>query len=201
MLMVGLTGGIGSGKSAVAARFAELGAVVIDSDQIAREVVARGTDGLREVVAAFGDGVLTPEGDLDRAAMARLVFDDPDARRRLEKIIHPLVRARTAALIAAVDPNAVVVNDVPLLVEASLAGNFDMVVIVLAPEPTRIDRLVRARGMSPTEAKARISAQASDAQRRAVADVLIENDGTVEDLRAAVDAVWAEHILPARDSP
>jgi dephospho-CoA kinase len=196
VLMVGLTGGIGAGKSAVSGRLAELGALVVDADQLAREVVAPGTVGLAEVVAAFGDGVLDADGALDRPALGRLVFADPQARRRLEAIIHPRVRARSAELIAAAPPEAIVVNDVPLLVEAGLADGFDVVVIVLAGEQTRVRRLVEARGMSETDARSRIGAQATDDQRRAVADVVVENDGTLDELRAQVDALWRDVLLP-----
>jgi dephospho-CoA kinase len=188
--MVGLTGGIGAGKSAVATRLAELGAVVIDADRLARDAVAPGTEGLRRVVAEFGPGVLDADGALDRTALARLVFGDDEARQRLEEIIHPLVRAKTAELVAVAPPDAVVVNDVPLLVEANLAGLYELVVVVLAAEETRIRRLVRDRGMSEDEARARIAAQASDEERRAVADVVLDNDGTLDDLRAKVDAAW-----------
>jgi len=197
MLLVGLTGGIGAGKSAVAARLSELGAIVIDSDRLAREVVAAGTDGLAEVVRDFGDAVLTPRGDLDRPALARLVFDDEPARRRLEQIIHPRVRARAAQIVAAAPADAIVVNDVPLLVETGLAATFDLVMVVLAADATRVARLARDRGMGESEALSRMATQATDEQRRAVADVVIVNDGTVDDLRAAVDAAWQEHILPA----
>jgi dephospho-CoA kinase len=197
VLMVGLSGGIGAGKSAVAARLAELGAVVIDADRLAREAVAPGTDGLAEVVAAFGTGVLDAGGALDRPALGRLVFGDESARRRLEGIIHPRVRARTAELAAAAAPGAVVVNDVPLLVEAGLAGAYQMVIIVLAEERTRLRRLIETRGMTEAEARSRIAAQATDAQRRAVATVVIENDGTLADLREAVDAVWRDRLRPA----
>ncbi|MBO0868212.1 MAG: dephospho-CoA kinase [Micromonosporaceae bacterium] len=194
MLMVGLTGGIGAGKSAVASRLAEHGAIVIDADTLAREVVAPGTEGLAEVVAAFGPGVLAPDGGLDRAALGRLVFADEGARHRLERIIHPRVRARTAELAAAAPSDAVVVNDVPLLVEAGLAGGFDLVVVVLAAEATRVARLVRERGMSAQEARSRIAAQATDDQRRAVADVVLTNDGTLEQLHRQVDEVWRDRL-------
>ncbi len=200
VLMVGLTGVIGAGKSAVAARLAELGALVIDSDWLAREVVAPGTDGLAEVVAAFGTGVLAPDGSLDRPALARVVFGDEAARRRLESIIHPRVRARSVELVAAAPPDAIVVNDVPLLVESGLAAGFQLVIIVMADEETRIRRLARTRGMSAAEARSRMAAQASDEQRRAVADVLIDNDGTLDELREEVDAVWRERLVPARDA-
>jgi dephospho-CoA kinase len=198
VLMVGLSGGIGSGKSAVAARLAELGAVVIDADRLAREVVAPGTEGLAEVVTAFGTGVLSVEGGLDRPAMGRLVFEDEAARRRLEAIIHPRVRARSAELVAAAAPDAIVVNDVPLLVEAGLAAGFDLVVIVLADERTRVRRLVDTRGMTEADARSRIRAQASDEQRRAVADVVLDNDGTLAELRDKVDALWRDRLLPRR---
>ena len=196
MLMVGLTGGIGAGKSVVARRLAELGAVVIDSDALAREVVAPGTEGLAEVREAFGDGVLTPDGALDRPALGRVVFRDPAKRRLLEQIIHPRVRARVREIAASAPPDAVVVNDVPLLVEAGLADDFDLVIVVLADEATRLERLVRERGMAEEEARARIAAQATDDERRAVADVVIVNDGTLGALRQRVDEVWREHVLP-----
>lgn len=198
VLMVGLTGGIGAGKSAVATRLAELGAVVIDADRLARESVAPGSDGLAEVIDEFGPEVLAADGSLDRAALSRRVFSDEAARRRLEAIIHPRVRARTAELVAAAPADAVVVNDVPLLVEAGLAGAYQLVIVVLAPERTRVERLVRTRGMARDEAHARIRAQASDEQRRAVADVLISNDGSLDDLTAQVDAAWRDRIEPAR---
>src|SRR5438270_237128 len=197
-MLVGLTGGIGAGKSVVAARLAELGAVVIDSDRLAREVVAPGTDGLAEVVAAFGDDVVDGDGALDRTALARRVFADPEARERLEKIIHPRVRARTAELIKEAPEGAVVVNDVPLLVEAGLADTFDLVVVVLASEPVRIRRLTGVRGMSEAEARSRIAAQATDEQRRAVADVVLVNDGTLDELREAVDEVWRSRLAGRR---
>lgn len=195
--MVGLTGGIGAGKSEVAKRLAELGAVVIDADRLAREAVAPGTDGLAEVVAEFGPRVLGPNGALDRPALGRLVFGDEVARRRLEAIIHPRVRARTGEMVAAAPPDAVVVNDVPLLVEAGLAGAYDIVIVVLADETTRVRRLVEGRGMAADEARARIAAQATDEQRRAVADVVLSNDGSVDDLREQVDALWRERLRPA----
>jgi dephospho-CoA kinase len=193
-MLVGLTGGIGAGKSVVAARLAELGAVVIDSDRLAREVVAPGTDGLAEVVAAFGPEIVGPDGALDRPALGRLVFGDPAARERLEKIIHPRIRARTAQLAAAAPAGTVLVNDVPLLVEAGLADTFDLVIVVLASEPARIHRLTQGRGMTEAEAWSRIAAQATDEQRRAVADVVLVNDGTLDELRAAVDRVWEERL-------
>jgi len=189
--MVGLTGGIGAGKSAVARRLAELGAVIIDSDALAREVVAPGTPGLAEVVAAFGPEVLDPDGALDRAMLGRIVFADDERRRRLEAIIHPRVRARAAEIAASAPPDAVVVNDVPLLVEAGLAGLYQAVIVVLASEDVRVARLLRDRGMTEADVRARITAQATDEQRRAVADIVIVNDNDMDDLRSQVDAAWA----------
>jgi dephospho-CoA kinase len=200
VLLVGLTGGIGAGKSAVSARLAELGAVVVDADKLAREVVAPGTPGLAEVVEAFGSEVLDGHGALDRPALGGRVFGDEDARKRLEGIIHPRVRAATAGRIAAAPPDAIVVNDVPLLVEAGLADGFAVVLVVLAPAATRVERLVRDRGMSPDEAWARIAAQATDEQRRAVADVVIENVGSRADLRARVDQVWRDRLVPLAEA-
>jgi dephospho-CoA kinase len=194
--MVGLTGGIGSGKSEVARRLAELGAVVIDADQLAREVVAPGTDGLAEVVAAFGPEVLDSSGAMDRAKVAQIVFGDETKRRRLEAIIHPRVRERTMRIVAAAPPDAVVVHDIPLLVESKLASKFDLVIVVLASEEIRMARLVSDRGMTEEEVRARFAAQATDEQRRAVADVEIVNEGTLEELRSTVDAVWEQFIIP-----
>jgi dephospho-CoA kinase len=195
--MVGLTGGIGSGKSTVAAVLASLGAVVIDSDRLAREAVEPGTDGLAEVVARFGDGVLAADGSLDRPALARVVFGDEEKRRALEAIVHPRVRARSAEIVASVPPDAVVVNDVPLLVESGMAKAFDRVIVVLAAEEMRISRLARYRGMTEEEARARIAAQADDEQRRAVADVVIVNEGSEDELRAKVEQAWASLKHPA----
>jgi dephospho-CoA kinase len=196
--MVGLTGGIGAGKSEVARRLAELGALVIDSDRLAREVVEPGTPGLAEVVAAFGPEVLGPDGALDRPALGRRVFGDEAARHRLEAIIHPRVRARSAELIAAAPPDAVVVNDIPLLVETGIGAGFDLVVVVAASEESRLGRLARYRGMSAEEARSRIAAQATDEQRRAVADVVLDNDGSLEELHAVVDRLWYERLAPGR---
>ncbi|AXO35645.1 dephospho-CoA kinase [Micromonospora sp. B006] len=196
MLKVGLTGGIGSGKSAVASRLAALGAVIVDSDRIAREIVAPGTDGLAEVVAAFSDKVLDADGALDRAALGALVFGDEAARRTLEGITHPRVRARSAELVAAAPADAIVVNDVPLLVEVGLAPTYHLVVVVQTAVPTRMARLTRDRGMVAAEAQRRIAAQADDAARRAVADVLLTNDGTLTELHAAVDALWRDRLTP-----
>ncbi|WP_089006097.1 dephospho-CoA kinase [Micromonospora viridifaciens] len=196
MLMVGLTGGIGSGKSAVASRLAALGAVIIDADRIAREVVAPGSAGLAEIVAAFSDRVLDGQGALDRAALGSIVFADEAARRRLEAITHPRVRARTVELAAAAPRDAIVVNDVPLLVEVGLAPTYHLVVVVQTAVTTRVERLARDRGMDRAEAERRIAAQADDARREAAADVLLTNDGTLDELHAAVDALWHERLVP-----
>jgi dephospho-CoA kinase len=191
---VAVTGGIGSGKSAVSARLAAHGAVVVDADAIAREVVEPGTPGLEAVVAEFGPAVLRADGSLDRAAMAAIVFADPDRRRALEEIVHPLVATRSAELLAAAPAGAVVVYDVPLLAETlrttrSEGHGFDAVAVVTAPRDLRVSRLV-ARGLTAADAEARIDAQASDAERVALADHVVDNGGTLEQLDAAVDAVW-----------
>jgi dephospho-CoA kinase len=193
VLRIGLTGGIGSGKSTVAALLAGRGARIVDADRIAREVVEPGTPGLAAVVEAFGAGVLTPEGALDRPALAAVVFADPEARRRLDGIVHPLVRARAGELVAAAPADAVVVQDVPLLVETGQAASYDLVLVVEADLETRIARLVQ-RGLAEGDARARIDAQATDKQRRAVADVVLDNSGTPEQLAEQVDRFWAERV-------
>jgi dephospho-CoA kinase len=197
MLLVGLTGGIGSGKSEVSRRFAALGAVIVDADVVAREVVAPGTDGLADVVAAFGPGVLAADGSLDRDALAATVFADADARVRLNGIVHPRVGARTLELVTAAaerDPHAVVVNDVPLLVEAGLTDRYDVVVVVAADPDTQLRRLVGLRGMTEADARARIAAQAPLSDKLAVADFVVTNDGDLETLDAEVRQVWA-HLV------
>jgi dephospho-CoA kinase len=195
VLRIGLTGGIGSGKSTVSALLAARGAVIVDADRIAREVVQPGTPGLAQVVEAFGDGVLAADGSLDRPALAAVVFSDPEARRRLDGIVHPLVRARAAELVAAAPPDAVLVNDVPLLVETGQASSYDLVLVVEADAATRVSRLVE-RGLTAEDARARIAAQATDEQRRAVADVLLDNSGSPEQLAEQVDRFWAERVEP-----
>ncbi len=191
-MRVGLTGGVASGKSTVAAELDALGATVIDADQLAKEVVARGTPGLEAVVEAFGSEILTPEGDLDRPAMGRVVFGDEEQRRRLEGIVHPLVFERYAELEEAARPGDVVVHDIPLLVESGRAAEFDAVLVVEVPEHVQVERMTDERGWTEDDARSRIAAQATREQRRAVATYLIENTGTPEDLRRRVREVYAE---------
>ncbi|MCB0920778.1 MAG: dephospho-CoA kinase [Actinobacteria bacterium] len=189
MRRVGLTGGIGSGKSTVSAMFAELGADVIDADAVAREVVAPGTEGLRTLVAEFGPEILSADGALDRAAMAAVVFADESARARLNAITHPRIAARTAELMAALPDDAVVVHDVPLLAELGLQGAYDLVVVVDAPDEVRVSRLID-RGLPESDARARIAAQATREQRLAIADVVIDNSADLESLREQVRMAW-----------
>lgn len=193
MLRIGLTGGIAAGKSAASARLRELGAVVIDHDAIARDVVAPGTLGLERVVERFGQDVVAADGTLDRAALGHVVFNDPQARTDLEAILHPeiaRVSAEREALVAARDDDVVVVHDVPLLVETGQVGEHHLVVVVHAPADLRIRRLVEDRGATLPEARRRVAAQASDAERLAVADVVLDGTGSVEHLREQVDAFW-----------
>ncbi len=191
-MRVGLTGGVASGKSTVAAMLAGLGAVVIDADAIAHEVVAKGTPGLDAVVAEFGAGLLTDDGELDRPAMGRLVFGDDAARRRLEGIVHPLVFERYAELEAAAPDDALVVHDIPLLAESGRGAEFDAVLVVDVPREVQVERMLRDRGWSLEDAESRIAAQATRDQRLAVATHVIDNTGTLEDLRARVAEVHAE---------
>jgi dephospho-CoA kinase len=197
MLNVGLTGGIAAGKSAVARLLVEHGAVLIDADAIARAVVEPGTPGLAEVVAAFGPGMLTPGGALDRPALGALVFADSGSRERLNSIIHPRVRAEAERLRAAAPEDAVVVQDIPLLVEGGQAGNFDLVIVVAAPLDERLRRMVTDRGMDEADARARIAAQATDEERAAVADVVINNSGSLKQLGQHVNEIWESHIAPS----
>jgi dephospho-CoA kinase len=204
LLRVGLTGGIGSGKSEVSRRLAALGAVIIDADVAARAVVAPGTPGLARVAEAFGTGVLGPDGALDRERLGAIVFSDPAARARLNAIVHPLVREwMGAAERAAVDGargDLVVVHDVPLLAEGGRAGDFDLVIVVDVPPELQLERLVRQRDMAPGQARARIAAQASREQRLAAADIVIDNSGTLDDLDRRVGEVWAG-LLATFDAP
>ncbi|MFI6447038.1 dephospho-CoA kinase [Kitasatospora sp. NPDC050543] len=198
MLKIGLTGGIGAGKSEVSRLLAGHGAVIVDSDLIAREVVAPGTEGLRSVVAEFGPGVLQGDGSLDRPALGAVVFADAQKLSALNAIVHPLVRARSAELEAAAAPDAVVVHDVPLLAENGLAPLYDLVVVVDAADEVRLERLTRLRGMAEAEAKARMAAQATREDRLAVADLVIDNSGPLELLAPRVQEVWAQ--LKARQA-
>ncbi len=190
-MRVGLTGGVASGKSTVSAMLADLGAVIVDADILAREVVARGTEGLSEVVAEFGPDVLTKDGALDRSALGALVFADADRRRALEAIIHPRVRSRAAEIEAAAPPGSVVVHDIPLLAETGQADSFDAVIVVDVPTEVQLDRMVRLRGMTTEDAQARIDAQASREDRLAVATYVVDNTGTLEQLRRRVAEVYA----------
>ncbi|WP_051054525.1 dephospho-CoA kinase [Frankia sp. QA3] len=198
MLTVGLTGGIGSGKSAVSARLAARGALLIDADQIAREVVAPGTPGLAAVLAEFGAELAAPDGSLDRPALGRIVFADAAARGRLEAIVHPLIRAETGRRIAQLSPDGIVLHDVPLLVEVHSEGNYDLVLVVEAPRELRLVRL-EGRGLPRDQALARMATQATDGQRRAVADIVIDNGGSLDALDARLDEVWRE-LLARRDA-
>lgn len=193
---VGLTGGLGSGKSTVAELLAARGAVIVDADAVAREVVRAGTQGFDAVVTRFGQEVVGSDGELDRAALARLVFTDPEALADLNAIVHPLVAARSDELAATAPLDAVVVHDIPLLVENRLADRFDVIVVVQADRGTRLARLA-ARGLSPAEAESRMAAQATDKQRREVADEVLHNDGDHAALARAVDRLWARLIAPA----
>ena len=192
MLRVGLTGGIGSGKSEVSKRLAAQGAVVIDADAIAREVVAKGTGGLAEVVDSFGPEVLGPDGELDRPRLGDMVFADPELRGKLNAIIHPRVGARMAELEQAAHPGAVVVHDVPLIAENGLAGAYDVVVVVDVPPGVQVERLGRYRGMTREQAQARMAAQASREQRLAIAGIVIDNSGSLGELDREVGDLWAE---------
>lgn len=191
-MRVGLTGGIASGKSTVASILVELGAVLIDGDQLAREVVAKGTPGLEKVVDAFGPEVLTPDGELDRPRMGQIVFNDEEQRHLLESIVHPLVFERYAELEAAAPADGVVVHDIPLLAESGRADTFDAVVVVETPAEVQVERMLRDRGWTRADAESRIAAQATPEQRRAIATHLIVNTGSRDELRARVEAVYAE---------
>ncbi|MGC5565267.1 dephospho-CoA kinase [Streptomyces sp. FR-108] len=198
MLKVGLTGGIGAGKSEVSRLLVEHGAVLIDADRIAREVVAPGTPGLAAVVDAFGKEVLAADGTLDRPRLGSIVFADPDRLAVLNSIVHPLVGARSRALEEAAAADSVVVHDVPLLTENGLANLYDLVIVVDVPTETQLDRLVRLRGMTEEDARARMAAQATREKRREIADVVIDNDVPLETLRQRVREVWADLERRAR---
>ncbi|MFJ2258290.1 dephospho-CoA kinase [Streptomyces sp. NPDC087844] len=192
MLKVGLTGGIGAGKSEVSRLLVKHGAVLIDADRIAREVVAPGTPGLAAVVDAFGEEVLAADGTLDRPKLGSIVFADPDRLAVLNSVVHPLVGARSRELEEAASADSVVVHDVPLLAENGLAKLYDLVIVVDASTETQLDRLVRLRGMTEEDARARMAAQATRERRREIADVVIDNDVPLETLRRRVRDVWAD---------
>lgn len=192
MLRVGLTGGIGSGKSEVSRRLATYGAVVIDADDVAREVVAPGTPGLAEVASEFGPDVVRGDGSLDRARLGELVFADEGLRRKLNAIVHPRVRERMAELERQAGDAPVIVHDVPLLAENQLAGGYDLVVVVDVPARIQLDRLARERGMPREQAQARMRAQATREDRLAVADIVVDNSGSLAELDREVGDLWAE---------
>jgi dephospho-CoA kinase len=199
-MRVGLTGGIASGKSTVSEILAELGAVIIDGDKLAREVVEPGTPGLAQVVEAFGPEILLPDGGMDRAQVGRIVFNDEAKRKLLEGIVHPLIFERYAALEASAPEDGIVIHDIPLLAESGRADTFDAVIVVETPAEVQVERMLRDRGWSRADAESRIAAQATPEQRRAIATYLIENTGTRDELRARVEAVYAE-LVAAADRP
>ncbi|WP_405162426.1 dephospho-CoA kinase [Nocardia sp. NBC_01499] len=196
MLRIGLTGGMGAGKSTVARILADLGAVIVDSDLIAREVVAPGTEGLAALVDAFGAEILAADGSLDRPALAAKAFADDESRATLNSITHPLVGKRTTELISAAPSDAIVVQDIPLLVENGLAPLMNLVIVVDVDAETRLRRLVEFRGVAESDARARIAAQATDEQRRAVADVLLDNSGAPAAIEGTVRQLWRERLVP-----
>ena len=196
MLRIGLTGGIGAGKSALSSTFAKCGGVIVDGDVISREVVQPGTAGLASLVEAFGDDIMLPDGSLDRPALAAKAFKDDEARQKLNSIVHPLVGNRRMEIIASVPEDSVVIEDIPLLVESGMAPMFPLVVVVHADVEVRLRRLVDQRGMAEEDARARIAAQATDDQRRAVADIWLENSGSPEELIKRAHDVWNNRILP-----
>jgi dephospho-CoA kinase len=201
VLRVGLTGGIGSGKSEVSRRLTALGAVLVDADAVAREVVQPGTPGLAQVVAEFGERILLPDGTLDRERLGSIVFADEELRGRLNAIVHPLVGQRMQELVDGVPPDAIVVYDVPLLAENDLASLYDLVVVVDAPVEEQVRRLTTLRGMTEDAARARIAAQATRERRRAVADRVIDNSGPIDALVAQVDRLWADLARRAATRP
>lgn len=200
VLRVGLTGGIGSGKSTAARELARLGAHVVDADAVAREVVEPGKPALAEIARRFGDHLLRPDGSLDRPALGRVVFGDPAALRDLEAITHPAIWARTAELVAEVPEGGVLVHDMPLVVEKGMAGEYHLVVVVGADAEVRVARLVRDRGMDEADARTRVAAQADDAARRAAADVWLPNEGSPEALATAVRRLWHRRLEPFADN-
>lgn len=200
MLRIGLTGGIGAGKSTVSSTFAEFGAVVVDGDLIAREVVEPGTEGLAGLVEAFGRDILQPDGALNRPALAAIAFSDDAKRATLNGIVHPLVGRRRAELIEAAGSDAVIVEDIPLLVESGMAPLFPLVIVVNADVETRVGRLIEHRGFTEDDARARIAAQATEQQRRAVADVWLDNSGSPAALVEAARVLWHQRIAVFADN-
>ena len=200
MYLVGLTGGIASGKSAVAKRLSEHGAVVVDADAVAREVVEPGTEGLAHIAEEFGPSVIGADGSLDRAALGAIVFSDPERRAILNAITHPAVWKRSHQLFDAAPADAVVVYDVPLLAEGTRVDEFDLVVVVDADAETRIGRMVELRGMSREEATRRIGSQASGAERLAIADVVIDSNGTLDETFRQADVLWEDLAASARST-
>ncbi|MFF7718519.1 dephospho-CoA kinase [Streptomyces luteogriseus] len=200
MLKVGLTGGIGAGKSEVSRLLVACGAVLIDADRIAREVVAPGTPGLASVVEAFGEEILAADGSLDRPRLGAIVFSDAEKLSTLNSIVHPLVGARSRELEEAAAKDAVVLHDVPLLTENGLAPLYDLVIVVDAAPETQLDRLVRLRGMTEEDARARMAAQATREERREIADIVIDNDVPLEELERRVKDVWAELLRRSQAS-
>ncbi|MDI2033835.1 dephospho-CoA kinase [Paenarthrobacter nitroguajacolicus] len=196
MLKIGLTGGIASGKSLVASRLQELGALLIDADLIARQVVEPGTPGLEQVVEAFGPGILDQAGRLDRPKLGSIVFGDPARREVLNGIVHPLVRHAAASIMENAGAGDIVVQDIPLLVETGQGSNFHLVLVVDAPDDMRVSRMVEYRGMTPEDAHSRMAAQATRAERNAAADVILDNSGAKQDLLAAVDTLWERRLVP-----
>ncbi len=198
MLKVAVTGGIGSGKSAVGEILEELGAVIIDSDELARTVIERGNSGYDQVLAAFGDEVLT-SGEIDRAKLAGLVFSDPELRKKLESIIHPLVREAAEEIMKSAPSGSVVVNEIPLLFETNGAKRFDFVIAVQTPMELRIERLSQ-RGMKLYEIEKRIAVQASDQERASIANAIVVNDGSLDQLRSKVEELWFTQLQPKAGS-
>jgi dephospho-CoA kinase len=196
VLRIGLSGGIGAGKSTVSSTLSDLGGVVVDGDVISREVVEPGTEGMAKLVEAFGEQILSDDGSLNRPALAAIAFSDEEKRQTLNGIVHPLVGNRRSELIASAGEDAVVVEDIPLLVESGMAPMFPLVVIVNADEELRVKRLIEHRGFAEEDARARIAAQATEEQRRAVADVWLDNTGSTEELVEQARALWHQRILP-----
>ena len=192
--VVGLTGGIGSGKSLAAQFFSQLGAIVIDADQLARSAIERGSEGFDEVLLRFGDTVLK-NGDIDRVALGQIVFENPQAKKDLEEIIHPRIRAEFEEAVASLNPGQIMVYEIPLLVETKAADRFDFVITVESDPEVRKQRL-RARGMFHSDIEKRMASQATEEERRAVADCVLTNDGTEDDLLRQVENIWESTILP-----